>query len=167
MLFIDTRHTRDQLVAELARHAGKVSRWIVLHDTQIFGEKGEDGGPGLLVGLREFMTAHPEWSVIYHTQANNGLTVISRDHRDKPVLPSGLQMAANFAKALAAHVMDGLHKVDADTLVSRLGTCTMCDQRTDNRCAVCGCFCHEKASLASSVCPLGKWPAVLAKAEAA
>lgn len=167
MLFIDTRHTRDQLTAELARHAGKVSRWIVLHDTQIFGETGEDGGPGLLVGLREFMTAHPEWSVVYHTQANHGLTVISRNHRDKPVLPSTLQMAANFAKALAAHVMDGLDKVAPDTLVSRLGICTLCDQRTDNRCAVCGCFCEEKAGWASSVCPLGKWGPIALKAEAA
>ena len=87
LLFIDTRHTAAQLTAELERHAGNVRRRIVLHDTQIFGERGEDGGPGLLVALRAFLKAHPEWSVIYHTQVNHGLTVISRDQSDKPALP--------------------------------------------------------------------------------
>ena len=34
---------------------------------------------GLLVALRAFLKANPESSVIYHTQVNHGLTVISRD----------------------------------------------------------------------------------------
>jgi hypothetical protein len=158
LLFIDTRHTADQLWAELDRHAGKVRRWIVLHDTQIFGEHGEDGGPGLLPALRRFLQANPEWSVVYHTQANHGLTVISRDLRDKPALPGKLHMAANFAKAIAGHIADGAAKVDRETLERRLETCSLCDQRTDDRCAVCGCYLAEKASWRSSDCPLGKWP---------
>lgn len=47
-LFIDTRHTADQLTNEFQRHAASVRRWIALHDSQIFGEHLEDGGPGLL-----------------------------------------------------------------------------------------------------------------------
>ena len=157
LLFIDTRHTADQLTNEFHRHASKVRRWIVLHDTQIFGERGEDGGPGLLPAVRRFLNENPEWSVVHHTQTNHGLTVLSRDPRDKPVLPSTITMAANFTKSLAAHVADGLQKVEAPELRHRLEICTLCDQRNDDRCSVCGCYLAEKASWRSSECPLGKW----------
>ena len=157
LLFIDTRHTADQLSNEFQRHAGKVRRWIVLHDTQIFGERGEDGGPGLLPAVRRFLNENPEWSVISHTQANHGLTVLSRDSHDKPALPGKVKMAANFTKSLAAHVADGLQKVEAPELQRRLEVCTLCDQRNDDRCSVCGCYLAEKASWRSSECPLGKW----------
>ena len=119
LLFIDTRHTAAQLTAELERHARNVRRRIVLHDTQIFGERGEDAGPGLLVALRAFLKANPEWSVIDHTQVNHGLTVISRDKADKPALPGRITMATNLARAVAAHVADGLQKADATELQRR------------------------------------------------
>ena len=157
LLFIDTRHTAEQLWSELDRHALKVRRWIVLHDTQIFGERGEDGGPGLLPAIRRFLNENPEWSVVHHTQANHGLTVLSRDPHDKPALPGTIKMAANFTKSLAAHVADGLQKVEAPELQQRLEICTLCDQRNDDRCSVCGCYLAEKASWRSSECPLGKW----------
>ncbi|MCA9058461.1 MAG: class I SAM-dependent methyltransferase, partial [Planctomycetaceae bacterium] len=157
LLFIDTRHTADQLTQELQRHAAKVRRRIVLHDTQIFGERGEDGGPGLLPALRRFLKERPEWSVVSHTQANHGLTVISRDPADKPKLPGTVKMAANFSKALAAHVADGLQKTDTADLQHRLEICSLCHQRTNDRCSLCGCYLAEKASWRSSECPLGKW----------
>ena len=80
---------------------------IVLHDTRIFGERSEDGGPGLLEALRAFLRQFLKWSVVYHTQANHGLTVISRNSRDKPALPGRITMAANLTRAVAAHVADG------------------------------------------------------------
>ena len=160
LLFIDTKHTAEQLSSELSKHASKVRRWIVMHDTQIYGEHGEGGGPGLLVALRQFMQNNPEWSVFYHAQNNHGLTVITRDPEDKPKLPSKLTMANNFAKAVAEHVMDGIKDVDHDTLEQRLAICTMCDQRNGNRCAVCGCPADSKARWRSEYCPLGKWPVV-------
>ena len=94
---------------------------------QIFGDGGEDGGPGLLVALRAFLREFPEWSVVYHTQANHGLTVISRDPQDKPALPGRITMAANLTRAVAAHVADGLKKVD---------TAGMCLQK----CSPCICL---------------------------
>jgi hypothetical protein len=45
-------------------------------------------------------------------------------------------------------------------LERRLETCSLCDQRTDDRCTVCGCHLAEKASWRSSECPLGKWQKV-------
>jgi hypothetical protein len=78
LLFIDTKHTAAQLYGELQRHAARVRRWIALHDTETFGERGEDGGPGLLSALQRFLREQPEWTVTYHSATNNGFTVISR-----------------------------------------------------------------------------------------
>jgi len=158
MLFIDTKHNEKQLTAELSRHANKVKKWIVMHDTEIHGEKGDDGEGGLLVALRKFMTEHHEWSVIYHSQENNGLTVISRDPADKPKIPSTVDMGTHFVKAFLNHIVDGMKKVSHPQLKDRLIKCILCEQRTENRCAVCGCFCEEKAAWRSEECPLGKWP---------
>lgn len=79
LLFIDTLHTGSQLARELATHAGKASRYVVLHDTETFGAVGEDGAtPGLRGALDAFLAEHPEWSVMQHRPNNNGLTVLSR-----------------------------------------------------------------------------------------
>lgn len=72
--------------------------------------------------MRRFLNENPEWSVISHTQANHGLTVLSRDSHDKPALPGKVKMAANFTKSLAAHVADGLQKVEAPELQAPTGS---------------------------------------------
>lgn len=41
------------------------------------------------------------------------------------------RMATNFARALAAHVADGLQKVDAPEFQRRLEVCSLCDRRND------------------------------------
>jgi len=167
MLFIDTKHTAGQLLGELARHSYRVRRYIVLHDTQVYGETGEDGGPGLLPALRKFMRENPRWSVVYHSQENNGLTVLSCQPGDKPPLPSLPRMIANYAKAIARHVVSGREHADEATIEARLDVCSLCDQRTEpgNRCAVCGCWIDQgpderegKALWKESECSLGKWP---------
>src|SRR5688572_18314811 len=38
LLFIDTLHTYDQLLAELERHAESVSTFIAMHDTSTYGD---------------------------------------------------------------------------------------------------------------------------------
>lgn len=87
LLFVDTRHTAEHLSQELRRHASHVRRWLVFHDTEVYGEVGEDGGLGLLPALREFLQREPQWRVVSHTRANHGLTVISRNPEDSPVVP--------------------------------------------------------------------------------
>ncbi|WP_397571672.1 glycosyltransferase [Schlesneria sp. T3-172] len=78
LLFIDTQHTARQLRGELRRHESRVRHWIAFHDTEIFGERGDDGGPGLLVALEEFLTEHSEWQPLFHAQHNHGFTIIGR-----------------------------------------------------------------------------------------
>jgi hypothetical protein len=77
LLFIDTRHTEAQLWGELSHHAGRVRRWIALHDTEVYGEFGEDGEPGLLPALARFLQDHNGWRPVYHSRRNHGFTVIS------------------------------------------------------------------------------------------
>lgn len=78
LLFIDTTHTFIHLKTELERHAGKVSRYILIHDVESFGDKGADGGPGEKQAIAEFLAAHPEWNVREHITISNGLTVLER-----------------------------------------------------------------------------------------
>lgn len=80
LLFIDTYHTGSQLRAELAAHADRARRWIVLHDTTTFGQRGEDGidGNGLWPAVEEFLAAQPQWRLGQRHENNNGLTVLER-----------------------------------------------------------------------------------------
>lgn len=157
LLFIDTKHTGAHLWQELSRHAPRVHRWIVLHDTVIYGELGEDGSPGLLHAVRRYLRDHPEWSVVKHYRNNHGLLVLSRDPRDKQELPGTIEMAFSYAKALARHAVLGGTSTE-DQLRRRLEICTLCESRTDDRCAECGCPIEDKAAWSEQECPLAKWP---------
>lgn len=77
LLFIDTLHTCDQVRAEL-RCARYVRRWIAFHDTVLFGWRDEHPGhgPGIMQAILEFLAEHPQWRVLSHNPANNGLLVL-------------------------------------------------------------------------------------------
>jgi hypothetical protein len=85
LLFIDTYHSGNQLWEELTRHHRSVQRWIVIHDTVVFGETGENGEPGLMFAVRRFLAEFPEWSIVAEYPNNNGLTILGnmnpRHHR--------------------------------------------------------------------------------------
>jgi hypothetical protein len=164
LLVIHTIHQADRLYAELDRFARKVRRWILLRSTGTYGGMGEPSGPGLLSAMRRYMREHPEWSVIEHKAEQYGYTLLSRDPTDKPDLPSMPRMAWNYAKALAKHQLSGAKTARRETIDARLDTCSLCPQRTANRCSVCGCFLDEgpnerdgKVLWPESACPLGQW----------
>jgi len=77
-LFIDTLHDYDQLKAELELHAPKVRKWIGFHDTFFFARRGESGGKGLMDAIDEFLSENTGWSICYHSDENNGLTIIQK-----------------------------------------------------------------------------------------
>jgi hypothetical protein len=98
MMFIDTWHVYAHLRSELARHAPRVRRWILLHDTETDRDAGESvrlgsdvaqqstqsGYPvanirqGLRRAVVEFLVANAEWDVVRQYRNNNGLTVLAR-----------------------------------------------------------------------------------------
>lgn len=81
LLFIDTWHVYEQLKIELDRHAPKARKFIILHDTETFGERGEtEGHRGLRPALEEFLFTQEgkNWSVREVFNNCNGLTVLER-----------------------------------------------------------------------------------------
>jgi len=79
LLFIDTYHVYRNLKTELDRHNVSVRKYIVMHDTETFGTRGEDGSvPGLWAAVEEFVDSHSEWKVTERLRNNNGLTILER-----------------------------------------------------------------------------------------
>lgn len=56
MLFLDSGpHKAERLWSILEKHGHKVKRYIVLHDTALYSEEGEGGGPGYLPAHQAFL----------------------------------------------------------------------------------------------------------------
>jgi hypothetical protein len=78
-LFLDTEANYVRLSEELKKHSSKVRKFIVIHDTMINGELGDDGKLGLNYALREFVKENPQWKVYSFSPAQYGLTVLTCD----------------------------------------------------------------------------------------
>ena len=90
LLFIDSLHTYTQLTKELMLHAKKVKKYIILHDTEFYGEKGQDNkdkegnylcphwetkGIGHAIG--EFLeNPYSGWVIDKHYTNCHGLTIL-------------------------------------------------------------------------------------------
>ena len=79
LLFIDTWHVYKQLKQEFELHAGKVSKYIILHDVITFGTIGEDGSEfGLTNAVSEFLSNNKSWTIEKMFNNNNGLCILSK-----------------------------------------------------------------------------------------
>lgn len=88
LLFLDSVMCASRLKLELEMHAARVRRFLVVRGTGAFGERAEGSEePGLFHALRPYMAEHPEWFLIHHTNDEYGVTVLSRDERDRPAHP--------------------------------------------------------------------------------
>ena len=92
LLFIDTLHTYNQLINELKIHSNKVSKYIVLHDTEFFGRVDESvyehasnlikenptTKQGLMTAVEDFLSTKlgQSWELFKIYENNNGLTVL-------------------------------------------------------------------------------------------
>jgi hypothetical protein len=92
LLFIDTLHTYNQLIKELEIHSNKVSKYIVLHDTEFFGRVDEvvyehasnfvKNNPitkqGLMTAVEDFLSTElgQSWEIFKIYKNNNGLTIL-------------------------------------------------------------------------------------------
>jgi beta-1,4-mannosyl-glycoprotein beta-1,4-N-acetylglucosaminyltransferase len=95
LLFIDTKHSYDQLLAELRMHSSKVKKYIIMHDTVTFGHKSQDGeewdwkfkdnySKGLVDAINDFLAENKEWRIREIFENCNGLTIIERVSPSKP-----------------------------------------------------------------------------------
>ena len=162
LLYLHTKGLAHKVYEALARFAPSVSRYIIIPYTKVFDEFGEGSTervrtPGLLPGIRRFLSEKPQWSILYHSTEQMGMTLLGCLDSDKPKLPGLITMAANFSKAVASHVASGAKKVSLEVLTARLETCTMCPQRNNGNCSVCGCDLETKATWQTANCPLSLW----------
>jgi len=79
LLFIDTLHNYKQLKQELDLHSPKTSKFIILHDTETFGIRGETELEGLLKAVGEFLQTTSIWTIHLQLKNNNGLTILKRN----------------------------------------------------------------------------------------
>lgn len=79
LLFIDTWHVYRQLKQELILHGEVASKYMIFHDTTLYGRVGEDGSRlGLQDALDEWLLYNDNWRVKEVYTNNNGLTVLER-----------------------------------------------------------------------------------------
>ncbi len=80
LLFIDTLHNYEQLKIELKLHGNKSKKYIIFHDTTLFGERNETNqGIGLNPAINEFIQENSHW--VKHEVYTNccGLTILKRN----------------------------------------------------------------------------------------
>jgi cephalosporin hydroxylase len=96
LLFIDTFHSHDQVLQELRLHAKNVNKYIVFHDTVLFGRQsqphdtsifttisnelyeGKTKYLGILDGIEQYIKEDSSWKIKDIRLNNNGLTTIER-----------------------------------------------------------------------------------------
>ena len=79
LLWIDTLHTYTHLKKELTLHGNQARKWIIMHDTKLYGERGPEGTrPGLRQALEEFVEENPHWKIKEIITTGPGLTILER-----------------------------------------------------------------------------------------
>lgn len=157
LLFLDLDHTYNEVYRELVTFGPYVSRFIILHDTQLFGFRGSDNGPGLFLAIRDFFKNNPQWQVLRHDQHQHGLTILGCADEDRPKKPGLIKMASNFVKHKSEYIASGSEQVTEEVYQARLETCSLCTHRVDDSCSICGCPLKEKAKGRVYECDLGFW----------
>lgn len=84
LLILDTYHSYTRLKQELLKHAGNVTRYLMIVNSYAFAVRGEDGAsPGIMDAVAEFLKDHKRWSIVHNETKNNGLLVLQRDAPDE------------------------------------------------------------------------------------
>jgi hypothetical protein len=152
LLFLDTKHTAPEVLRQLQANSDVVSKYIVIHCTSTYGDNGDEGGPGVMHGIRQFVRLHPEWNVVYHEHHNNGLLILSRLEEDRKQLPGFVRRGVNYAKAMARFHAAGKPVVTQRVFELRMAECLTCPERAYDSCSACGCPLEDKLRLGSESC---------------
>ena len=82
LLFIDTFHRYSQLKQELSQHGNKARKYLIFHDTDVYGLKDEGNSTspiqGLIPAINWFMEENPHWIPAAHYHYCNGLSILER-----------------------------------------------------------------------------------------
>lgn len=72
MMFLDTFHTYEHLYLELIKHTPKVSKYLLIHDTD------EPICPGMFCAIEDFLMSNSYWRLADRYTDRPGLTVLER-----------------------------------------------------------------------------------------
>lgn len=153
LLVIDTVRSGTRLSTDLAVQANKSRRWVAVIGTHAWGGRGEDGGPGLMAAVRNFLHHERQWTATWRSTEGIGMVVLSRSEEDKKRPPGLIRKGLNFTRALAEHVAAGKPLVDDATFEARLDHCMVCEHRNVDVCSKCGCPVDAKARWSEQECP--------------
>lgn len=78
LLFVDSLHVYDQVKKELELHGNKAKKYLVFHDTETWGKRGEFNNRGIIDAIEEFLRENDHWDLKEHYPNNNGLTIYER-----------------------------------------------------------------------------------------
>jgi hypothetical protein len=172
LFFHDLNHEGEIVYADLKRWGPLCRHYIVVHCTDIYGEKGDLGGPGVRHGIRRFIRENPQWTTVMSLKNNYGLMVLSCKEEDKKKVPGAGRLFLNYLKAKAKHTVNGGTYLPLPLVKERFNTCAECEHHSNGRCADCGCWLTilpDDAPIAAGQpgklwypteeCPIGKWSA--------
>ncbi len=78
VLFVDYVHTGECVEKEIKAHAHKAKKFIFFHDTESFGDVGEDGKDGIKKPILDFLLENEEWRILYCENKNNGMMILGK-----------------------------------------------------------------------------------------
>jgi hypothetical protein len=89
LLFLDTWHIYEQLKQELMLHGDYARKYIIMHDTTLYGDnravenydcyvKPGPEGKGLWPAITEFLEENKNWVITHRYENCNGLTILKR-----------------------------------------------------------------------------------------
>jgi glycosyltransferase involved in cell wall biosynthesis len=143
------------LAQRLANVRLKVRKYILIHGTTQWWNKGRDNSIGYIGALMPFLQNNKEWTAINRFENNGGMLVLSRLPEDRDVPPGVAEKVANFSWSMLEHFAKGGKQASEATVKHRLELCLLCKHRVVGNCGVCGCPLEKKLALATSRCPLG------------
>lgn len=93
MLVLDTYHSYSQLKQELLKHAGSVTKYLVIVSSYAFASRGEDGNsPGIMDAVLEFLEKNNHWEIVFNERKNNGLLILQREPLHGPSIDQTYSM---------------------------------------------------------------------------
>lgn len=154
LLVVDTLHRASRVFDELTKLSRFVRKYLVVHCTaEPYGESGDDGSPGVMPGVRGFISQNRSWTVVRNDRHNHGLIVLSNLDEDRLQPPSTARKILNFGRALVRHGVDMGRPTSDKAYELRLAECLICPHRAIDACGLCGCPLTKKLSWASESCP--------------
>jgi len=89
LLFVDNKQNGPYIRNVLNTYAKEVKKYILIHDTELYGRRGHGNEEGMWPALKEF-TESTDWFVTFHDRNQFGLTVLSNCEGDERIEPKKL-----------------------------------------------------------------------------